>query len=205
VAVHSVILVCPYIECGKSEVFVDAGSFPAVLRGKDECERQNIGYDLPGTFFKGRLLPPFRGKPELRTQEVPEAIYRDYDEACRLLPVSTGASVTMARRCVQKMIRAKFRLKPGKLQNEISTLGTLSPPVQQEVIEALDAIRKTGKFRALPDDEVKIVSDVSPEAAEQVISIIEILLSDWFLAPAEHDERLVSLQLILNKKHSDGR
>jgi hypothetical protein len=200
-AVHSVILVCPYTECGKAEVFVDAGAFPAVLRGKDESEYQNIRYDLPGTFFKGRLLPPFGGKPELKAREVPEAIYKDYDEACRLLPVSAGASVTMARRCVQKMIRAKFRLKPGKLQNEIRTLSSLSPPVQQEVIDALDSIRKTGKFRALPDDEVKIVSDVSPEAAEHVISIIEILISDWFLAPAEHDERLVSLQLILNKKH----
>jgi hypothetical protein len=202
VAIHSVILICPHMECGKAEAFVDAGTFPAALRGKPEADRQNIGYDLPGTYFKARLLPPCGGKPELKTREVPDGIYRDYDEACRLLPVSTGASVTMARRCVQKMIRAKFKLKPGKLQNEINTLGALSPPVQQEVIDALDAVRKTGKFKALPDDEVKIIGDVSPEAAEQVISIIEILISDWFVAPSEHNDRLVALQLILNKKSS---
>lgn len=203
VAVHAVILVCPHMDCGKAEVFVDAGAFPAALRGKTESERQEIRYDLPGTYFRGRLLPSFGGKPELRAAEVPEAIYKDYDEACRLLPVSAGACVTMARRCAQKMIRAKFRLKPGKFHNEIKTLGTLSPPVQQEIIDALDSIRKTGKFRALPDDEIRVVSDVSPEAAEQAVSIIEILMSDWFLAPAEHDDRLIALQLILNKKQSN--
>lgn len=202
-AVHSVIRVCPHMECGKAEIFVDAGTFPAALRGKTEDERQNIGYDLPGTHFRARLLPPYGGKPELKAQEVPETIYRDYDEACRLLPVSTGASVTMARRCVQKMIRAKFRLTPGKLQNEISTLAKLSPPVQQEVIDALVAVRKTGRLKALPDDEIKIVGDVSHEAAAQAISIIEILINDWFVAPAEHNDRLVALQLILNKKSSE--
>jgi hypothetical protein len=193
------------MECGKAEVFVDAGTFPAALRGKTETERQSIGYDLPGAYFKARLLPPCGGKPELKTREVPEGIYKDYDDACRLLPVSTGAAVTMARRCVQKMIRTKFRLKPGKLQNEISTLSTLSPPVQQEVIDALDAVRKTGKFKALPDDEVRIIGDVSPEDAEQVINIIEILINDWFVAPEEHSERLVALQLILNKRSSGAK
>jgi hypothetical protein len=203
VAVHSVIFVCPHIECGKAEVFVDAGSFPVALRGRPEEDRQRIGYDLPGEYFRSRLLPVFGGKPELRTSNVPETIYRDYDEACKLFPVSASASVTMARRCTQKMIRTKFKLKPGKLMNEIKTLGTFSPPIQQEVIEALDSIRKTGKFRALPEDDVKVISDVTPEAARHVIDIIEILLYDWFVAPAEHNERITSLQLILNRQLSE--
>jgi hypothetical protein len=191
------------MDCGKTEIYVDAGAFPTPLKGKPEEERQRIGYDLPGTYFKSRLLPPFGGKPELKTSEVPDAIFRDYDEACKLLPVSPGMSVTMARRCVQKMIRTKFKLKPGKLQNEINTLGTLSPSVQQEVIDALDSIRKTGKFRALPEDDVRVISDVTFDAAQYVIDIIEILINDWFVAPAEHNERLVALQLILNKKFSE--
>jgi predicted RNA-binding Zn-ribbon protein involved in translation (DUF1610 family) len=205
VAVHSVIFVCPYMECGKAEIFVDAGTFPATLRGKAEDDWQRVSYDLPGTYYRGRLLPAFGGKPEFKSADLPETIYRDYDEACRLLQVSAGASVTMARRCLQKMIRSKFKLKPGKLQNEISTLASLNPPVHQEVISALDAIRKTGKFRALPEDDVKVIGDVTMEAAEQVIDIIEILINDWFLAPAEHSERLVALQLILNKKFSEGK
>jgi hypothetical protein len=205
VAVHSVIFVCPHIECAKAEVFVDAGTFPAALRGRPEEDRQTFGYDLPGEYFKSRLLPAFGGKPELQTATVPDTIYRDYDEACKLLPVSASASVTMARRCAQKMIRAKFRLKPGKLLNEIKTLGTFSPPIQQEIIDALDSIRRTGKFRALPEDDVKVVSDVTPEAARHVIDIIEILLYDWFVAPELHNERITALQLILNRKYSEER
>jgi hypothetical protein len=148
-------------------------------------------------------MPAFGGRLDLRVAEVPETIYSDYDEACRLIQASPGASVTMARRCVQKMIRTKFKLKPGKLRNEISTLGSVSPPVQQEVIEALETIRKTGKFRALPEDDVKVISDVTQDDARQIIDIIEILLRDWFVAPGEHSERLVALQLILNKKASE--
>ncbi len=204
IAVHSVVRICPHIECGKTEVLVDVGSFPAALKGKPEGERNKIRYDLPNTCFRRRLLPTeFGGKPELKSSQIPEAIFRDYDEACKLLEVSPSASATFARRCLQNMIRARFKVKPGKLQNEINTLGTLSPPVNQEVIEILDHIRKLGRFHALPEDDVKVVRDITDDAAKRIIDVLEILLQDWFIAPAEHGERLATLRLLVNRKASE--
>lgn len=203
-AVHSVVRVCPHIECGKAEVQVDVGTFPAALRGKPEEERHKIRYDLPNTFFRRRLLPTeFGGKPEFKTAQVPDAIFKDYDEACKLLEISPSASATFARRCLQNMIRAKFKVKPGKLQNEISALVTLSPPVHQEIIEALDHIRRLGRFHALPEDDVKVIRDITDDAAKRIIEVVEVLLQDWFIAPAEHNGRLAVLQLLVSKKSSE--
>lgn len=200
-AVHSVVRVCPHVECGKAEVQVDAGAFPAALQGKSEEERHRIRYDLPNAFFHRRLLPTeFGGRPEFRTDQVPEAIFRDYDEACKLLEISPSASATFARRCLQNMIRAKFKVKPGKLQNEISALATLNPPVHQEVIEALNHIRKLGRPQALPEDDVRIIRDITDDAAKRIIEVMEILLEDWFIAPAKHNGRLAVLQLLIRGK-----
>lgn len=203
-AVHSIIRVCPHIECGKTEIMVDAGSFPAVLKGKPDGERNKIRYNLPNTCFHRRLLPTeFGGNPEFKSAQVPEAIFRDYDEACKLLEISPCASATYARRCLQGMIRAKFKVKHGKLQNEINALANLSPPVHQEIIEALDYIRKQGRFRALPEDDVKVIQDLTDEAAKAILDIVEILLRDWFIAPAEHNGRLAILQLLVSRKTAE--
>lgn len=201
VAVHSVIRVCPHIDCKKAEALVDVGSFPAVLRGRQEEERHLFRQDLPGASFHRRILPPESGgKQEFKTPQVPEAIYRDYDEACKLLEISPSASATYARRCLQNMLRARFKIKPGKLSGEINALSSLSPPVSQEVLEALDHVRKLGRFNAHPEDEIRVVREITDDAAKRIIDVIEILISDFFIAPAEHSERLEALRLLMNKK-----
>ncbi len=197
VAQHAVIFQCPYAGCRKIEMFVDAGTFPPALKAKTEAERNKLRDDLPNTFFRQRLLPLYvGGKDEFKTESVPDAVYKDYDEACKLLQVSPPASATYARRCVQNMIRQKFKIKPGKLQNEIGILANLSTPVRQEVIDALESVRKMGKFRALPEDDVKVIVDITAKEARKIIDIIEILLYDWFIAPEEHNRRLFELKSI---------
>lgn len=195
VAEHSVIFLCPYAGCRKIEIYVDAGTFPPSLKGKSEAERHKMRADLPNTFFRHRLLPLYiGGKDEYRTQQIPADIFRDYDEACRLLQVSPNASATYARRCIQNMIRQRFKIKPGKLQNEISTLGAHPAQIRQEVIDALESVRKMGKFKALPDDDVKVIVDISAGEARRIVEIIEILLYDWYIAPEEHNRRLSDLK-----------
>jgi len=200
-AVHSMIYICPHIACGATEVAVDAGSPPVSRKKAEEGERRGARYDLTNSFFSARLLPPEgHGKKEFNVSSVPDAIFRDYDEACRLLKVSPCASATYARRCLQGMVRKKFKLKPGKLQNEIKTLSSMNGTVRQEVIEALERARKIGKFRAMPDDDVKVLVEVGYEEARQTIGVIEALLFDWFIAPAEHDKRIGALKAILENK-----
>jgi hypothetical protein len=193
-AVHTVIHVCPHIACGKTEVSVDAGSSPRARAKGEESSR-----GVANSFFRARLMPPEAcGKREFNVPSVPETIFRDYDEACRLLRISPCASATYARRCVQGMVRKKFKLKPGKFQNEIKTLSAMNGAVSTEIIEALERVRKIGKFRALPDDDVKVLIDVSGEEARQTIDVIEALMFDWFVIPSEHEQRINALKAIIN-------
>ena len=204
VAEHSVIYVCPYATCRKAEIYVDAGLFPPSLKDKPEAERQRFRSDLPSPFFRQRLLPSgVGGCSDFDVPAIPKEIFKDYDEACRLLSVSPCASATYARRCLQRMLRHKFKLKPGKLQNEIGTLANLTPPVSQEVVDALDVIRRLGKFSALPEDDVKVIVDISASEARRTIDVIEILLHDWFVAPEEHNQRLAELRSIAGAKSGD--
>lgn len=196
---HAVLYVCPHIACRKVEIAADAGAYPALLKGEPAAAAEALRQNLPDAVFRRRLMPPdHTGKEEFRTEEVPNEIYRDYDEACRLLPVSPSASATFARRCVQGMIRARFKIKPGKLQNEIAALASMS--VSQEILEALCTVRKLGKFKAMPEDDVRIIADILPEDAQRIIEIIELLLRDWFVAPSEHDRRLFDLRAASDRK-----
>ncbi|MDR1915292.1 MAG: DUF4145 domain-containing protein [Synergistaceae bacterium] len=201
IALHSVIYICPHIACKKIEVSVDAGMIPVSAQGKIEGDRNRMGYDISGVFFSERILPrDVGGKPEFKVAEVPEVIFRDYDEACRLLGVSPSASATYARRCLQSMVRKKFKLKPGKFQNEIKTLSSVSGTVKQEVIEALESVRRMGRFRAMPEDDVRVIAEITYAEARKIIDIIEVILCDWFVAPAEQDKRAGALRAILERK-----
>jgi hypothetical protein len=200
-AIHSIIQVCPHIICGKTEVSVEAGLPPAGSKGKGETGQSGVRHELPNAFFSSRVLPSeISGKREFNVEEVPDAVFRDYDESCRLLRVSPCASITYARRCIQAMVRKKFKLKPGKFQNEIKTLSAMNGTVRQEVIDALEYVRKIGKFRAMPEDDVKVLSDASHEEAQQTIDIIEALMLDWFIAPADRNKRLDALKAIIESK-----
>ena len=199
VAIHSLIFVCPHIACGKTELTVEAGS-PPVSAGKG-AERQRTCGELANSFFSARLLPiEACGKQEFKTAEVPEAVFHDYDQACRLLKASPCASATYSRRCLQGMVRKKFKLKPGKFQNEIKTLASMNGTIRQEVIDALESVRKIGKFRAMPEDDVKVLVGVNYDEARQTLEVIEALLFDWFLAPADREKRAEALKAIIESK-----
>ena len=196
--IHSVIYVCPHIACGKTEVVVDAGIPASVNKKTGKAE------NIPSSFFNARLLPPEgHGKKEFNVSSVPDTVFRDYDEACRLLRISPSASATYARRCLQSMVRKKFKLKPGKFLNEIKTLSSMNGTVTAEMTAALERVRKIGKFRAMPEDDVKVLSDVDYEDAKLTIDVIEALLFDWFIAPAEREQRISALRAILAAKDSD--
>jgi hypothetical protein len=200
VAIHSSIFVCPHIACGKTEVTVEAG-YPPAPNARREAERRKIHGGLSNSFFSARLLPPETcGKQEFKVTEVPEAVFNDYDQACRLLKASPCASATYARRCLQGMVRKKFKLKPGKFQNEIKTLASMNGTIRQEVVDALESVRKIGKFRAMPEDDVKVLVDVTYDEARQTIEVIEALLFDWFLAPTEREKRAGALKAIIEEQ-----
>ena len=71
----------------------------------------------PSSTFK--LLESWKLRPQSAAKPlpnyIPEAIKEDYKEACLILNLSPKASSTLARRCLQGMIRDFWIIKPQNL------------------------------------------------------------------------------------------
>jgi len=94
----------------------------AIVCPNDECQRLCLKVDIEKYSADGsweerhslQLLPRSAAKPI--PDYVPKAIRKNYEEACLVLTDSPNASATLARRCLQGIIRdfhgiKKFSLK----------------------------------------------------------------------------------------------
>lgn len=110
---------------------------------------------------------------------VPKAIRQDYEEACLICNKSPKASATLARRCLQGMIRDFWGIKKNRLIDEIADLqGKISAPQWA----AINALRKIGNIGAHMEKDVNTIIDVDPKEAERLIKLIELLIDKWYIA-----------------------
>ena len=110
---------------------------------------------------------------------IPEAIRSDYLEACAIKALSPKASATLARRCLQGMVRNFWDVKPGRLFEEINQI---KDKVDPSIWSAIEAVRKFGNIGAHMEKNIDVIVDVDPKEAELLISLIERLLEDWYIA-----------------------
>ena len=143
-----------------------------------------------------RLLPESMAKPQ--PEYIPAHIRQDYEEACRILNLSPKASATLARRCLQGMIRDFCEISERTLYEEIDALQNQfaegKPPygIDPESIKALDDARKIGNIGAHMEPDV--ISDVGPDEAASLIDLIETLFADWYVTRHERHERYKQLR-----------
>lgn len=134
--------------------------------------------------FSRRILPEGSAKP--MPDYIPQAIREDYREACLIRDLSPKASATLARRCLQGMIRdfASISVKSKRLVDEIRALekavedGVAPRGVSIDSIEALTAVRKVGNIGAHMESDINLIVDVDPDEAQILISLIESLVDD---------------------------
>ena len=74
---------------------------------------------------------------------VPPAIREDYIEACLIVELSPKASATLSRRCLQGIIRDFWKVKAGRLVDEIKEIQNKVDPLTWDAIEA---VRKIGNI-----------------------------------------------------------
>jgi hypothetical protein len=142
-----------------------------------------------------QLLPESNAKPQ--PTYIPTQIRQDYTEACRIKSLSPKASATLARRCLQGMIRDFWSIKKGTLQLEINELEThLSP----EVWEAIDAVRDVGNIGAHMEKDVNVIVEISPEEADLLIGLVEDLLVDWYVVRHDREQRQIKLKELAQSK-----
>lgn len=183
------IIVCPNPEC--EEIAIDGFLYKsAQSRGYD--------YDAPSVnnyIQKWKLLPHSHAKPF--PNYIPEPILNDYNEACAISDLSPKASATLARRCLQGMIRDYWGISDSTLYKEINAL---KDKVTQEVWESLDAVREIGNIGAHMEQDINVIIDVDADEAKILIELLEILFEEWYIARHERSSKLSRIQQIKDAK-----
>lgn len=132
---------------------------------------------------------------------VPLAIRSDYEEACKILQLSPKASATLARRCLQGMIRDFWKILDKTLNKEIAQLQGNVPATQWR---AIDAVRKIGNIGAHMEKDVNLIVDIDPEEAEKLIMLVEHLIESWYISRHESEKLYADLVAISDEK-ADAR
>ena len=188
-----VYVVCPNEECRRFSLAVtlSTATWSGGPQGRWIAEEE---------LKKWQLIPPSQAKsfPDY----IPKPILNDYEEACLIKDVSPKASATLARRCLQGIIRDFWGIRLHHLRSEIAALeGKVDPLTWQ----AIDAVRTVGNIGAHMEKDTNVILDVDPKEAELLIGLIETLLEDWYIAREEKKVHLSKLVEIAEDKKAARR
>lgn len=110
---------------------------------------------------------------------IPLPIREDYEEACAVLHLSPKASATLARRCLQGMIRDFWGISKDTLNAEINAL---KDRVQPDLWAVLNSLRQLGNIGAHMEKDTNLIVEIDPGEAEKLIRLIELLMKEWYIA-----------------------
>jgi hypothetical protein len=151
-----------------------------------------------------RLRPDSVAKPQ--PEYIPLPLREDYYEACLVRDKSPKSSATLARRCLQGMIRDFCGISKRRLIDEIIELrkqveqGSAPKGVEAETIEAIDAIRAVGNIGAHMESDISLIVDVDPGEAQALIELVEMLFEEWYVAKFVRDQKLARVKRIAAEK-----
>ncbi len=131
-AIHTVAVVCPNVQCLEYTLI-------ATLHDHRQTG-EGAWQDLPAK-QTWNLIPAADVK--VFPNYVPAAVLTDYREACVIRELSPKASATLARRCLQGMIRDFWSVKAGRLVDEIEAIRERVDPAAWQ---AVDAVRRIGNY-----------------------------------------------------------
>lgn len=159
---------------------------------------EGIGDSVRGTNNIIRPLSLAKQFPEY----IPLQIRSDYEEACAILHLSPKASASLSRRCLQGMIRDYWRITKGRLYDEITEL---KDRVQPDLWQALDGLRQLGNIGAHMEKDTNLIVDIDPNEAEKLVSLIELLMKEWYINREERTKLFGDILQINADKQSQRK
>lgn len=186
---HSVAIACPNPECKELTVTASLGGYRVFPNG----------YTLTEAREKWRLVP--RASVKVFPDYVPAPVLADYREACLIRDLSAKASASLARRCLQGMIRDFWGVKKDRLIDEIEAI---KDGVDPSTWKAIDAVRRIGNIGAHMEKDINLIIEVDPEEAGLLISLIETLISEWYVTRHDRDERMAAIVQAAQDKKPDA-
>ena len=192
---------CANEECKKLQLWFSLHQ----SRVQKHTNRQYLGDKIRNW----NLLPESFAKPQ--PGYIPQQLVEDYKEACRIRDLSPKASATLARRCIQGMIRDFCDIKGDSLFQEINALrkkvldGEGIRHVQADTVEAIDYVRRIGKFGAHMEKDVNLIIDVEPFEAQKLIGLIELLFREWYVQRETRRQEIAALKGIAEDKDAQSK
>lgn len=154
----------------------------------------------------GKMLNSWRLRPQSSSKPLPDyipsAIKEDYEEACLILNLSPKASATLARRCLQGMIRNFWEVKPQNLAKEIESI---KDDVEPDTWAAIDVVRKVGNIGAHMEKDINQIVEVDENEAGLLIGLIEMLIEEWYVSRYERQQRLEKIKQLGESKDSQRK
>lgn len=214
---------------GDSEILMGdsvLGSLYIKVKGErclnDKCGQPTVSTILRRSFMKGTtssgfrrvvevvksatLIPESTAKPQ--PEYIPKPLRDDYYEACRIRDLSPKASATLARRCLQGMIRNFTNITGPTLDAEIKALKNLVDDdkaprgVSPESVEGIDHVRKIGNFGAHMEKDINLIVDIEPDEAQVLIHLVETLFEEWYVARHDRDARFKKVAAVRADKEA---
>lgn len=146
------------------------------------------------------LMPDSVAKPF--PSYIPAAILQDYTEACRIIDLSPKASATLARRCLQGMIRDFWGERKSSLHLEIEAI---KDKVDSDVWEAIDALRHLGNIGAHMEKDINLIIEVEPDEARLLVQLIEFLFEEWYIARHDRQEKMAKIKAVAQQKQDERK
>ncbi|MCB6541566.1 hypothetical protein SDC9_84813 [bioreactor metagenome] len=178
--------VCPNTECLKSTLLIEV---KYILSGQ-----------VKGKVLERILLPDSISK--IYPDYIPKQLREDYEEACKIVELSPKAAATLARRCLQGIIRDYFGITKGRLVDEVNALQGIMEP---ELWDAIDGLRKVGNIGAHMEKDVDLIINIEPEEARQLIWLIETLFDSLYVHREETRKRLRAIPGIAAAKDAQKK
>jgi len=150
------------------------------------------------------LIPESSAKPQ--PDFIPAVLRQDYLEACRIRDLSPKASATLARRCLQGMIRNFCEISKDRLIDEIKELrGRVDADkaprgVTHESVDAIDSVRGVGNIGAHMEKDIDLIIDIDPGEAQVLIELIETLFDEWYVARDTREKRFAGIKALGEEK-----
>lgn len=144
------------------------------------CDKISIGIKGLGKDVKDLEISFYPvSKAQKFPAYIPKAIKQDYEEACKIVNFSPKSSATLARRCLQGMIR-DFWGVTGK-KNLYEEITAIQDQVTAEVSQVLKGLKDLGNIGAHMEKDIDLIIDIDPGEAEKLIKLIEYLIKEWYI------------------------
>lgn len=183
-------IICPNHQCKNITIYV------SVYKAKEQY-LNHYARIINEHFIFGKMFFPDKDVKQY-PDYIPEPIRKDYEEACQISSLSPKASATLARRCIQGILRDFWKVKPDNLIKEIEQI---KDKVDTQTYEAIDSVRRIGNIGAHMEKDINVIIDVDENEAEVLISLLDILFQNWYIEKHNKEEQLKRIKEIADAKN----